>query len=87
MKKAVEKAKQDGYDIRVIETEDAFRAEVTGVCRTCCLQVWNEALNQAEVEASSALRRVENVYYPPAIHASSSPSSKADTTPQDLNPS
>ena len=29
--------------------------------------MWYEALNQAGVEASSALRRAENVYYPPAI--------------------
>ena len=32
--------------------------------------MWIEALNQAGVEASSALRRAENVYYPPAICAS-----------------
>ena len=32
----------------------------------------NEALNQAGVEDSSALKRVESVYYPLAIHASGS---------------
>ena len=53
----------------VVETEEALKAEVMGVCRTYCLQVWNEALDQAGVEASSALRRAENVYYPPAIRA------------------
>ena len=31
--------------------------------------MWIEALNQAEVEASFAFRRAENVYYPPAIRA------------------
>ena len=44
------------------ETEEALRAEVLGVCRNFCLQVWNEALNQAGVEASSILRKAEMVY-------------------------
>ena len=48
------------------------------MCRYYCLLVWNEALNQARVEASSSLRRAESVYYPPAIRASGSSSSKAD---------
>ena len=34
------------------------------------------------VEASSELRRVENVYYPPAIRESALASSEADTTPK-----
>ena len=64
----------------VAETEEALRAEVSGVCRKYCLQVWNEALNQTRVEASSALRGAKSVYYPPAIHASGSASSKVDTS-------
>ena len=75
-KKAREEAEQHGYDVGVAETVDAFRAEVPEVCRTYCFQVWNEALNQAGVEASSILRKVENIYYPPAIRASSSSNSK-----------
>ena len=55
----------------VVEMEEVLRAEVLGVCRTYCLQVWNKTLNQAGVEASSTFRRVENVYYPTAIYASS----------------
>ncbi|XP_075634193.1 uncharacterized protein LOC142606742 [Castanea sativa] len=70
---AMEKVKQEGYDVGVAETEETLRVEVPGVCRTYCLQVWNEA-----VEVSSALRRAENVYYPPAIRASGSSGSKAD---------
>ena len=35
-----------------------------GVCKLYYSQVWAEALNQAGVEASSELRRAENVYYP-----------------------
>ena len=65
VEKAKDQAEQDGYDVGVAETEEALRAEVVGVCRTYCLQVWNEALDQARVEASSSLRKAENVYYPP----------------------
>ena len=66
--KAWEEAKQHGYDVGVAETEEAHGAEVLGVCRTYCAQVWDEALNQAGVEASSKLRKAESVYYPPTIH-------------------
>ena len=62
----------------VAETEEALRAEVLKVCKNHCLQVWNGALNQAGVEASSAIRRAESIYYLPTIHASSSASSKVD---------
>ena len=65
VKKAIEKAEQDGYKVGVVETEDTLRAKVFSVCRIYCLQVWNEALNQAGVDASSALRRAKNIYYPP----------------------
>ena len=61
----------------VTKTEEALRAEVAGVCKTYYLQVWNEALNQAGVEASSAYRREENAYYPLAIHASGFPNSSS----------
>ena len=60
------------------ETEDALRAEVLTVCRTYCAQTWNEALNQAGVEASSVLREARSVYYLPAIRPASSADSKAD---------
>ena len=46
------------------ETEANLTVEVLGVCRLYCSQVWDEALNQAGVEASSILRKAENVYYP-----------------------
>ena len=78
--KAKDHAEQDRYDVGVVETKEALRAEVSKVCRNYCLQVWNEALNQARVEASSALRRAESVYCPLAIRASSPISSKADTS-------
>ena len=69
VEKAKDQDEQDSYNVRVVETEKALRVEVSGVCKAYCLQVWNKALNLAEVEASSALRRVENVYYSIAIQA------------------
>ena len=83
--KAKEQAKQDGYDVGVAETEEALRAEVSEVCRYYCLQVWNEALNQAGVEASSILRRAESVYYPTAIRALGSSGSKANTASKEAD--
>ena len=59
----------------VAEIKKALKAKVSRMCRTYCLQVWNKALNHAGVEASSALKRVKNVFYPPAIRASGPPSS------------
>ena len=40
---------------------------VLRVCKNYYSQVWYEALSQAGVEASPALRRAESIYYPPAI--------------------
>ena len=54
----------------VAETEDAFRAEVPVVCREYCALTWQEALNRAGVESSSELRKFENIYFLPAIRAS-----------------
>ena len=44
-RKAVEKVEKVGYDIGVVETKESLRAEVSGVYRSYCFQVWNEALN------------------------------------------
>ena len=43
--KAKEQVEQDGYDMGVVETEDAFRAEFSEVCKFYCFPVWNEALD------------------------------------------
>ena len=40
-----DEAEQHGYDVGVVETEDALRAEVPAVCRAYCAQTWEEALN------------------------------------------
>ena len=69
----------------VAETEEALRVEVLEVCRYYCLQVWNETLNQAGVKVSSAFRRAESVHYPPAIRASGSSGSKADTASKEAD--
>ena len=67
------------------ETKEAFMAEISEVCKYYYLQVCNEALNQAGVEVSSALRRVESVYYSPAIHASDSSGFKANTASKEAD--
>jgi len=36
VEKARDQAEQDGYDLGVVETEEALRAEVSRVCRTYC---------------------------------------------------
>ena len=66
----------------VVETETNLKAQVSGVCRLYCSQVWAETFNQAGVKASFELRRAENVYYPPAIQESAPASFKADTAPE-----
>ena len=62
------------------ETEETLRAEVQMVCHIYCAQTWNEALNQAGVEASSELRKAENVFYPAAIRASDFSYTQAEVT-------
>ena len=62
-----DEAEQHGYDVGVAETEDALRAEVPTVCHAYCAQTWEEALNQAGIDASSALRKPENIVFPFAL--------------------
>ena len=38
------KAEEEAYDSGVAETQAALKAQVPGVCRLYCSQVWNEAL-------------------------------------------
>ena len=79
-------AEQKDYDLGVAETEETLRAEVPVVCRIYCAQTWDEALNRAGVEASSELRKAENVFYPPAIRVSDPPSTQAEVTPITTDP-
>ena len=73
-----DEAKQHGYEVGVVKTKDALKAEVPTVCRTYCALKWGEALNLAGVEASSMLRRAKSIYYPPAICPSNSSDPKVD---------
>ena len=66
-KKERDEAEQHGYDVGVVETEDALRAEVPAVCRAYCAQTWEEAFNQAGVEVSSKLRKPESIIFPSAL--------------------
>ncbi|XP_065630948.1 uncharacterized protein LOC136068150 [Quercus suber] len=59
-----EEAETAAYAEGVAEIEALYKAQVSGVCRHYCSQVWAEALKQAGVEASSDLWRADSVYYP-----------------------
>ena len=79
-----DEAEQYGYDVGVAETEDALRAEVPAVCRAYCAQTWEEALNQAGVEASSELRRPESIIFPSTLQISKQ-TEVAPPAPQPIN--
>ena len=83
---AMNEAEQRGYEVGIVETEEVLRAEVLAVCRIYCAKTWDEALNQARVEASSELRRPENVFYLEAIRPSDTPTPQAETIPLTVNP-
>ena len=68
--KEKDEAKQHGYDVGVVETDDTLRAEVPVVCHAYCTQTWEEALNQTGIEASSELRKPENIVFPLALQIS-----------------
>ena len=79
-----EKAEEETYDLEMAETQAVLKAQVPGVCRLYCSQVWNEALKQAGIEASSDLWKVEHVYYPPAIKEDAPSSSEARDAPEEV---
>ena len=66
-KRERDEAERHGYDVGIVETEDALRAEIPAVCRAYCAQTWEEALNQAGIKAYSELRRPERIIFPPAL--------------------
>ena len=80
---AKEKAEEEGYKARVAETQALLKAQIPGVCRLYCSQVWDEALKRAGVEALSDLWKAESVFYPPAIHETASASSETMSVPQE----
>ena len=62
-----DEVEQHGYDVGMAKTKDALRAEVPAVCRAYCAQTWEEALNRARIDASSELRKLENIFFLPAL--------------------
>ena len=84
VEKAKDEVEQHGYNIGVVEIEDALRAEILAVCRTYCALAWDEALNKARVEAFSVLKKARSVYYLPVICHVSSLDSKADPAPSEV---
>ena len=76
--KEIDEAEQHGYDVGVAETKDALRAKVPTICRACCTQTWGETLNRAGIDASSELRKPENIIFPPALQI---PNQKEATPP------
>ena len=79
-----EKADEEAYDSGVAETQAALKAQVPGVCRLYCSQVWNKALKQAGVDASSNLWKIECVFYPPAIREDATLSSEVRDAPEEV---
>ena len=75
------KAKEEAYDAGVAETQALLKAQIPGVSRLYCSQVWNEAFKQAGVETSSDLWKAESVFYPEAIRETASASSEAVSIP------
>ena len=68
----------------MVEIETALKAQVLGVCRLYCSQVWNEALKQAGVDASSKLWKAECVFYPPAIREDATPNFEVQDAPEEV---
>ena len=64
---AKETAEDEGYNAGVADTQASLKAQIPGVCRLYCSQVWEEALKRVGVNASSDLWKAENIFYPTAI--------------------
>ena len=79
-----EKADEEAYDLGVAEIQAALKAQVLGVCKLYCSQVWNEALKQAGVDASSDLWKAERVFYPLVIREDATPSSEVRDAPEEV---
>ena len=80
-----EKAEEEAYDLGgVAKTQTALKAQVPRVCKLYCSQVWNKALKQAEVDASSDLWKAEHVFNPLAIREDATPSSEVRVAPKEV---
>ena len=79
-----EKAEEEAYDSGVAETEAALKAQVPRVCRLYCSQIWNEALKQTRVDASSNLWKAKCVFYPLTIREDATPSFEVQDAPEEV---
>ena len=82
-------AEDDSYNMGVAETQATLKAQIPGVCRFYCSQVWEEALKRAGVDASSDLWKAESIFYPTAIREATSTSFVAmdDQPEEEVTPS
>ena len=82
-------AEDDGYNMGVAETQATLKAQIPGVCRFYCSQVWEEALKRAGVDTSSDLWKAESIFYPAAIRETTSTSSATtdDQLEEEVTPS
>ena len=71
---ARDKAEEEGYETGVAETQAFLKAQIPGVCRLYCSQVWEKALKRAGVEVSSDLWKAESVFYPSTTNETASAS-------------
>ena len=78
------KAEEKAYNLGVAETQATLKAQVPGVCKLYCSQVWNEALKQAGVKALSDLWKAKRVYYPPTIREDAPSSSEVRDAPEEV---
>ena len=62
-----DEVEQHGYEVGVAKIEDALRVEVPAVCHAYCAQTWEETLNRVGIDASSELRKPENIFFPLAL--------------------
>ena len=72
-----ETVEDEGYNAGVADTQASLKAQIPGVCRLYCFQVWEKALKRAGVDALSELWKAENILYPTAICEATSTSSIA----------
>ncbi|XP_075645347.1 uncharacterized protein LOC142616359 [Castanea sativa] len=66
-------AEQVAYDAGMKKVSDSLTAQLKGVARAFCLEVWGHALDAAGVAADEELRAPDSVYYPAALRLAPTP--------------
>ena len=78
-------AEEVGYEAGMADTQATLKAQIPGVCRLYCSQVWEEALKRVWMDASSDLWKAESIFYPPAIREIAPSSSEAVRDPEEAS--